>query len=106
MAVNSDRASGAVHLPQSSHADPLQWGGLQKDIQMHKGKMGVVFFFGIARPVFTYTSPTVEKRSSSTDGRDAAQTVTEVFGVWDMLEIQCESHQSEMFLDAMERDRL
>lgn len=71
-----------------------------------RAKWECLFFFGITHPVFTYTSPAVEKRSSSTDGRDAAQTFTEVFGVWDMLEIQCESHQSEMFLDAMERDRL
>lgn len=71
-----------------------------------QGQNGSVFGFGIACPVFTYTSPTAEKRSSSADGRDAEQTITEVFAVLDMLEIQCESHQSETFLDATERDRL
>ena len=55
---------------------------------------------------FTYTSPTMEKRSSSGEGGEAEQTITEVFAVWDMLEIQCDSHQSEIFLDATEKDRL
>lgn len=48
----------------------------------------------------------MEKRSSSGEGREAEQTTTEVFAVWDMLEIQCDSHQSEIFLDATEKDRL
>lgn len=40
------------------------------------------------------------------EGREAEETITDVFAAWDMLEIQCESHQSEIFLDATERDRL
>lgn len=48
----------------------------------------------------------MEKRSSSGEGGEAEQTITEVFAVWDMLEIQCDSHQSEIFLDATEKDRL
>lgn len=48
----------------------------------------------------------MEKRSSSGEGEEAEQTVTELFAVWDMLEIQCDSHQSETFLDATEKDRL
>lgn len=47
----------------------------------------------------------MEKRSSSGEGGEAEQTITEVFAVWDMLEIQCDSHQSEIFLDATEKDR-
>lgn len=55
---------------------------------------------------FTYTSPATEKRSRCGEGREAEQTIAEVFAVWDMLEIQCDSHQSEIFLDATEEDRL
>lgn len=40
------------------------------------------------------------------EGREAEQAITEVFAVWDMLEIQYDSHQSEIFLDATEKDRL
>lgn len=56
--------------------------------------------------IFTYTSPEVEKRSSSGEGREAEEAITEVFAVWDRLEIQYDSHQSEIFLDATEKDRL
>lgn len=48
----------------------------------------------------------MEKRSRCGEGREAEQTITEVFAVWAMLEIQCDSHQSETFLDATEEERL
>lgn len=48
----------------------------------------------------------MEKSSNSGEGREAEQAITEVFAVWDMLEIQYDSHQSEIFLDAAEKDRL
>lgn len=74
---------------------------------MHIGaKWECVYFLWHLLSIFTYTSPTVEKRSSSGEGMEAEQTITEVFAGCDMLEIQCDSHQSEIFLDATGKDRL
>lgn len=67
---------------------------------------GISSFPWHLRTIFTYTSPAVEKRSSSGEGREAEQDITEVFAVWDILEIQYDSHQSETFLDATQKDRL
>lgn len=67
---------------------------------------GISSFLWHLQTRFTYISLAVEKRSSSGEGREAEQAITEVFAVWDMLEIQYDSHQSEIFLDATEKDRL
>lgn len=87
----------------------LQWDGLKKGTHRKCTRAKWVnecVSFGISCPAFTYTSPTMEKRSSFVEGREVEEAITDVFAVWDMLEIQCESHQSEIFLDATERDRL
>lgn len=92
-----------THIPSSELVSYLS---LLSRIFKGNALKGICSFIWHLWTILTYTSPEVEKRSRSGEGREDEQAITEVFAVWDMLEIQYDSHQSEIFLDATEKDRL
>lgn len=103
--------SGILILCQSSHthSPEVKWSvylSLLSKIFTGNALKDISRFLWHLWTIFTYTSPAVEKRSSSGEGREAEQAISEVFAVWDMLDIQYDNHQSEIFLDATEKDRL